>query len=64
LADETVSPFAAFIAFWTPFSTGLLGWMYDDIIQVNVRTRDNQVHGTKTIQEMLDEFKNEVAAYR
>ena len=36
-----------------------------EIIQVNVRTRDdNQVRGTKSIQQILEEFKDEVAAYR
>ena len=67
MADGTVSSFVAFAVFCipVPFYTGFLGERNNDIVQVNVRTRDdNQVRGTKSIQQMLDEFKDEVAAYR
>lgn len=37
-------------------------FFYSDL-QVNVRTRDNVVHGTKAIPDFLSELRSEVAAY-
>jgi threonyl-tRNA synthetase len=31
---------------------------------VNVRTRDNVVHGEKTLAELTRQLKNDIAAYR
>jgi len=33
-----------------------VGQEEQDTNKVNVRTRDNQLHGTKTIQELIAEF--------
>ena len=32
-------------------------------VQVNVRTRDNVVHGTKSLAEFIEELKKEVAEF-
>ncbi len=34
------------------------------LVQVNIRTRDNTVHGTKSVSQLLLEFKEEASEFR
>ncbi|BBM99681.1 threonyl-tRNA synthetase [Marchantia polymorpha subsp. ruderalis] len=42
----------------------VVGELEESSDTVNVRTRDNQVHGKKPVTELLEEFKAEAAAFR
>ena len=71
LADFSYLIFVLHDFWWFWYSSAfMIVWFYTSVflhqtcnMQVNIRTRDNIVHGTKSLPELLADFEKETAEF-